>query len=94
MKLLLLIAILAFLATLSLFVVIALYRHKKSSKGIVKLIGEIAEANTALDPEGSVIVHGELWPARSRSGTTFPRSTRLRIVAAEDHLLLVESFEK
>lgn len=94
MKLLLLIAILAFLATLSFLVVIALYRHKKSSQGTVRLVGEIAEANTVLDPEGSVIVHGELWPARSRRGTTFPRATRLRVVAAEDHLLLVESFEK
>jgi membrane-bound serine protease (ClpP class) len=37
----------------------------RSSTGVEALIGQRAEAATALDPTGQVLVHGERWAARS-----------------------------
>jgi membrane-bound ClpP family serine protease len=88
-KLILLTAILASLALLALSIVFALYRHKKTSVVKVGLIGEFCEVNTDLTPEGTVIVQGDLWPARSIDGTFIPPRSRVRIVGTQDHLLLV-----
>jgi membrane-bound serine protease (ClpP class) len=48
--------------------------RRRSSTGVQALIGQRAEAATALDPTGQVMVHGERWAARSsravESGTT------------------------
>lgn len=52
------------------------------------LIGEEGEAETALDPEGTVFVHGEVWRARARS--PLPAGTRVRVVGSEGLLLFVE----
>lgn len=76
---------------LSLLIVIALWRHKKAITPDVKLIGERAEVNTPLEPEGAVLVQGELWRARSRSGAVVPVKTQVMIVAIEGHLLVVEA---
>lgn len=91
MKLILLIAILASLATLSLLIVIALWRHKKAISAEIRLIGERAEVSTTLEPEGAVLVRGELWPARSGNGGVVPAGTQVRIVAIRGHLLVVEA---
>ena len=37
----------------------------RSSTGVEALVGQRAEAATALDPTGQVLVHGERWAARS-----------------------------
>lgn len=76
---------------LSLFIVIALWRHKKAISPDVKLIGERAEVNTPLEPEGAVLVQGELWRARSGGGDVVPVGTQVMIVAIEGHLLVVEA---
>ena len=91
MKLILLIAILASLSTLSLLIVIALWRHKKAISADLKLIGERAEVSTTLEPQGAVLVQGELWPARSGDGGVVPVGTQVRIVAIHGHLLVVEA---
>jgi membrane-bound ClpP family serine protease len=90
MKLILLIAILGSISAISLLVVIALWRHKKSTVSDMRLINEIARACTALDPEGSVLVHGELWHARSRDGVAIPINAEVKILEADGHVLLVE----
>ena len=90
MKLILLIGILAALASLSLIIVVALWRHKKLSAANLKLIGEVGEATTTLDPEGAVLVHGELWRARSRDGAAIAAGARVRVLGVEGHLVLVE----
>jgi len=64
-------------------------RHKRhplrnsliSSQGIV---------DSSLDPNGSVLVDGELWLARSLNGNSIPTRTRVTVVAVKDHLLLVD----
>ena len=89
-KLIFLIAILAFVALSALAIVIALYRHKKTSAVDVHLIGELCQVNTHLTPEGTVLVQGELWPARSIDGNSIAPPSLVRIVGAEDHHLLVK----
>ena len=74
-----------------LLFVVALSRHRKASGNELRLIGEIGSVAEALQPEGSVMVHGELWPARSRNGRTVARGRRnIRVVGAKAHLLEVE----
>lgn len=90
MKLVLLIAILAAVAASALGVVIALYRHKKASVGDMKLIGELAEVDKELAPEGTVIVRGELWRAKSKDGAFVAASTRVQVVGFENHLAVVK----
>lgn len=89
-KLILLIAILALFALIALAIVIALYRHKRKSSGEVRLIGELCQLNTNLSPDGTVIVQGELWPARSIDGTFIAPPDLARVVGTQDHLLLVK----
>jgi membrane-bound ClpP family serine protease len=90
MKLLLLIAILAAVTGLSAALVIALYIHKRKGAGDIKLIGEIGRVDTKLDPEGTVIVCGELWGAKSKTDAVISTGARVRVVAFVGHLALVE----
>ena len=70
--------------------VVALSRHKKGGAGDVDLLGAVAYVQTSLAPEGSVLVRGELWRARSRTGARVERGREVRIVSATGHLLEVE----
>ena len=90
MKLILLIAILGLFALIGLAIVIALYRHKRMSSGEVRLIGDLCQVKTSLTPDGTVIVQGELWPARSIDGTFIAPPDLARVVGTQDHLLLVK----
>lgn len=83
-------AIIALLAAVVAIVVAALSRHKKAGTGDVKLIGEIATVETRLAPEGTVIVRGELWRARSSDGNVILPHARVRVVGFKDLLALVE----
>jgi membrane-bound serine protease (ClpP class) len=74
---------------LALFVA-AMSRHKKGGVGDVDLLGAVAFVQTSLAPEGSVMVRGELWRARSRTGQTVERGREVRIVGASQYLLEVE----
>ncbi|HEV7797676.1 MAG TPA: NfeD family protein [Pyrinomonadaceae bacterium] len=90
MKFVLVISILTTLALLALGVVVALYHHKNASARDINLIGEVARVDTGLNPEGTVIVGGELWPAKSNDGAPISSRARVRVVGFEDHLALVE----
>jgi membrane-bound serine protease (ClpP class) len=90
MKLVLLIGVLTAVAALATILVVALYLHKRAGAGDIKLIGELAQVDTKLDPEGTVIVCGELWRARSKDGTHISNRARVRVVGFEDHLAVVE----
>ncbi|MEJ7617973.1 MAG: NfeD family protein [Pyrinomonadaceae bacterium] len=79
--------------TVTILAIIAiLSRHHKQSVRDLKLIGSRAVVATPLSPEGSVIVRGELWPARSRSGQSITRGTVV-IAFARGHLLHVDPIE-
>ena len=93
MKIALLVSMLFFVALLALGVVLALYQHKRRASGKLQLIGEIGAVNDALDPEGTVIVGGELWRARANDGSRISTRTQVRIVGFDGHLALVESYK-
>lgn len=82
----------AILVAVSLFV-LALWRHKRSSASEVKLLGEPGRVETKLEPEGTVMVAGELWRAKSNDGAHIDRGARVRIVGMQGHLVLVEMSE-
>jgi len=75
-----------------LALIAAASRHKKAATGKLDLIGAVARAETDFEPEGSVLIEGELWRARSRAGN-FRRGMRVRVVGSTEHLLLVEPAE-
>jgi membrane protein implicated in regulation of membrane protease activity len=61
-----------------------------SKSGVERLIGEQGVVKQRLDPEGYVLVHGELWKARAAlPGTPFDPGTRVSIEAADGMLLIV-----
>jgi membrane-bound serine protease (ClpP class) len=85
-------AIVVFFLCLILLVLIvaSISRHKKSASGDVHLVGATALVDSELNPEGTVLVHGELWGALSRNGTSIAVNSRVHVVALRDHLLIVE----
>jgi membrane-bound ClpP family serine protease len=82
-------SLLALLA-LALYV-FALWRHKRAGSGEVDLVGAAGLVETTLAPEGSVLIRGELWPARLCSGARLGRGSAVRVVGASRHLLEVEA---
>jgi membrane-bound serine protease (ClpP class) len=73
-----------------LLILAVISRHKKSATGEIRLIGSSAQVDSALAPEGTVLVHGELWRACSADGTNIAAQTTVRVVGLSGHLLLVE----
>ena len=72
-----------------LFIVVAMSRHKKSATSEITLIGSRARVDSPLTPEGTVLVHGELWRARSVDGINIAAHTVVQVVGLNGHLLLV-----
>jgi membrane protein implicated in regulation of membrane protease activity len=91
---------------LSALIVAGLARHKKAGARALSLIGATGFIESKLDPEGAVIVDGELWRARlmsdkpgfvaerrlapSDNGSALLTRNRVRVVGVRAHLLLVE----
>ncbi|HAF13227.1 MAG TPA: hypothetical protein DHU55_12130 [Blastocatellia bacterium] len=80
----------AIVAALGIALIAALWRRKKAGTGNVNLLGETARVVSLLNPEGTVLVFGELWRAKSNSGHFIQPHARVRIVGFQGHLLLVE----
>ncbi len=69
----------------------ALSRRAKATGEESSLIGCLASVEKSLNPEGAVLVRGELWPARSLSGERIARGTaNVRIISAGGYLLNVK----
>lgn len=83
--------LLAITVALVAAVLIALSRHKKSGTGEIHLIGASALVESKLDPEGSVLLDGELWRARSIDGTSIAPKVKVQVVELQGHLLLVKA---
>jgi membrane protein implicated in regulation of membrane protease activity len=71
-------------------IVAAMSRHRKSAGRPLRLEGRVGVVLEALEPEGAVLVDGELWRARARGGVGIARG-RVRIVGARGHWLEVEA---
>jgi membrane-bound serine protease (ClpP class) len=84
--------ILAFLGACAALplVLTVMSRHKKSATGEIRLIGSKARVDSALVPEGTVLIHGELWRARSTDRSHIAPDATVRVVGLSGHLLLVE----
>ncbi len=52
------------------------------------LVGQIGEARTKINDEGSVLVAGELWSARSEK--PIPAGSSIRVLRREGFILIVE----
>ncbi|HWS53695.1 MAG TPA: NfeD family protein [Pyrinomonadaceae bacterium] len=66
-------------------------RHRKSSRLPFDLVGRTASVERLLNPEGFVLVDGELWPARARGGMRVgPGRDNVRVVGAAGSALEVE----
>jgi membrane-bound ClpP family serine protease len=68
--------------------VLFLHLHKRSSKS-QSPISSLATVHTRLAPNGSVLVDGELWLARSIDGNTIPERAQVTVVGLRNHHLLV-----
>jgi len=84
-------AVLASFSLGSIVVIAYVSRQKKSATGELQLTGMTAVSSTLLDPEGAVLVNGELWRARSVDGRSVRPEAFLRVVGSVGHLLLVEA---
>jgi membrane-bound serine protease (ClpP class) len=93
MSLILVISIVSGLALVVAGLIAALWRHKKSGAGVIKLMDETGWVDTLLDPEGTVLVHGELWRAKSSDGSVILSRRSVRVVGFQDHLVLVRVCE-
>ena len=82
--------VLGLLLTAAAVYIMLLSRHHKEATGELDLVGAVAAVETALEPEGAVLVRGELWRARTRGGAAIERGCRVRVVGASAHLLEVE----
>jgi len=73
-----------------LLILAAMSRHKKSATGEIRLIGSRAQVDSSLTPEGTVLIQGELWRARSADGRDIASQTTVKVVGMSGYLLLVE----
>ena len=91
---LILLAVIVLLGALVLGLLAALSvlsRRKKHPPPASGLVGRLASVETPLAPEGAVMVDGELWRARTRSGACVGSGRlNVRVVGARGHLLEVE----
>jgi membrane-bound serine protease (ClpP class) len=66
-------------------------RQQKYSRLPLNLVGRVASVERALEPEGFVLIEGELWRARVRGAESVGRGGRgVRVVGASGCVLEVE----
>jgi membrane-bound serine protease (ClpP class) len=65
-------------------------QRAKPVTGIEALIGEKGISLEALQPSGSVLVHGEIWKAEAIGGI-INKGEKVRIVQRQDFTLFVEA---
>jgi membrane-bound serine protease (ClpP class) len=60
----------------------------KPAHDLAALVGQIGEARTKINDEGSVLVAGEMWSARSEQ--PIPAGSSVRVLRREGFILIVE----
>jgi membrane-bound serine protease (ClpP class) len=81
-----------------MFIVIALAYiiktlRSKVTTGDQGLMGTRGKVRLALAPEGKVLVHGEIWNARSQSGGTIEANAKIEVVERDGMELIVKPVE-
>ncbi|MBN1659595.1 MAG: nodulation protein NfeD [Anaerolineae bacterium] len=64
-------------------------RKKPSVTGKEGLVGQVGEARTSLEPDGTVLVRGELWKATAIEGPV-ARGERVEVIGVEGFRLIVQ----
>jgi membrane-bound ClpP family serine protease len=77
------------LISLALLVLAYKSRRHKRLRFPEFLVSTPAIVDTPLTPQGSVLVNGELWLARSVDDKQLDKSTKVIVVGVENHLLIV-----
>ena len=65
----------------------------KTTTGIEGMQGQTGVTITALNPSGDVMVHGEIWNARSATGQSIPVGQKIRVVSLHNFTVVVEAVE-
>jgi membrane-bound serine protease (ClpP class) len=68
--------------------------HRPISVGPEKLVGQIAETVTPLDPSGQIKINGEIWTALSRTGTLIPSQREVKILEVRGTIVRVDQCNK
>jgi membrane-bound serine protease (ClpP class) len=68
-------------------------RFSTPTIGRAALVGELGEAEVAVDPDGVVTIRGSRWRARTNRATPVPAGAAVRVVAVEGLVLEVEPEE-
>jgi membrane-bound serine protease (ClpP class) len=64
-------------------------RHHKRYPSPKQLLNSQGIVAKSLAPDGAVLVHGELWLARSLDGTHIPANSTVIVVGTDSHVILV-----
>ncbi len=74
-----------------LLLLITLLSHRKKSRlSSLHFPGASGVANSPLCPEGTVLIGGELWRARSTDYSSIELASHIKVVGSQEHLLIVE----
>ena len=65
---------------------------RRPAVGPEALIGMEGQVFEDLDPEGLILVEGEIWRARSKGGEKIPRGMKVRVIGVEGLTLIVEPY--
>lgn len=68
-------------------------RFSTPTIGREALVGELGQADVAVDPDGVVLIRGSRWRARTNRATPVPAGATVRVVAVEGLVLEVEPEE-
>lgn len=63
-------------------------QRRKPITGVEGMIGETGSVVAEINPIGKIIIRGEIWKARSKSGS-IPVGSRVQVVAVENMILIV-----
>lgn len=69
-------------------------KKKKPSTGRDAIVGETGTAEEELNPEGEIMVKGELWKARAKEGKKIEKGRNVKIVEVKDLALAVEEIRE
>ena len=64
--------------------------HQKRHPANKVLLSSAAIVEQQLSPDGTVLVNGELWPARSNNNSFISSRSVVRVVGLAGHRLLIE----
>jgi len=76
------------LITMFLLTLIIRARHSKVVTGTAGMVGETGKAHTALEPHGTVFIHGEFWDAEATQPVE--AGARVRVIKVDGLTLKVE----